>query len=94
MYISTNTNNREQKVLYKTSQWLNEDATSSTGSIVCCHTVYTDEKEQYESIFTEIADCHVKARLHKSQYESKQQFINKLELLQEEIEKFIRYLKK
>lgn len=86
--------NNEQKVLYKSCSWLNDETTSSTGSVVCCHTLYTEDKESYESMFVEVSDCHVKARLHKTQFENKEQFINKLQNLYNEIGKFIEHLKK
>ena len=85
----------KQTTLYNERRWLNESTTSSSGSIVCYHGVCHEEndKEPYELLFCEIADCHVKTRLHKTIFEGKEEFINKLQNLHDEIGKFIKHLK-
>lgn len=87
-------NDNESIVHYNRRTWLNNDNTSSTGSVVCCHSTvkYPEDKESYESIFCEIADCHVKARLHKTQFETRKQFLNKLKYLRLELSRFIDHL--
>ena len=86
----------KQTTLYNERRWLNESATSSSGSVVCYNGVCFEEneKEPYELLFCEIADCHVKARLHKTIFESREQFIVKMELLRDSIDSFINHLKK
>lgn len=72
--------------------WLNANDSPSTGSIVC----YEGEKQYqdgpYNHMFVEISDCHVRARLHKAHYDSKEDFIAKLKLLSRDINLFIKHL--
>lgn len=84
------------KTLYNKREWLNNLDTPSSGSVVCYHGIskYEEEKNNFEQLFLEIADCHYKIRLHKTVFETKQQFIDKLERLQTEIDLFIKHLKK
>ena len=88
--------NKKSTTLYNTRTWLNELSSPSTGSVVCYHGIqeYPDEKEPYENLFLEISDCHVKARLHKTIHESKNDFINKLKDLRGSITDFIYHLEK
>lgn len=87
----------KEKTLYNKRIWLNDETTPSTGSVVAYHGIsdnFFKENEKNENLFIEIADCHSKARLHKTIYETREQFINKLRLLNSEIENFIKYLEK
>lgn len=88
--------NNTQETYYNRRIWLNENISPSTGSIVCYHGVakYPEDKEPFENMFIEISDCHVKARLHKTQFENKNQFIGKLRELRLEITRFIDHLEK
>ena len=85
---------KKSTTLYNTRKWLNELDTPSTGSVVCYHGIqeYPDEKEPYENLFLEVADCNVKARLHKTIHETKEDFINKLKDLRASITMFIEHL--
>lgn len=75
-----------------TRTWLNTEDSPSTGSII-----YYEGEKQYSDgpfhhMFIEISDCHVKARLHKAKYDSKEDFINKLKLMRRDIDLFIKHL--
>lgn len=85
----------EHVTFYKTQTWLNDINSPSTGSVVCYHGLckYSDEKDDWESIFLEISDCHSKSRLHRSNFDNKEDFIKKMELLRDDIDKFINHLK-
>ena len=84
----------EEKVLYNTREWLNQPTTPSTGSVVCFHGIchYPEDKDDWENMFLEVSDCHVKARLHKTTFETKEDFIQKLKLLKTNIINFIEHL--
>jgi hypothetical protein len=72
-------------------EWLNSDGSSSTGSIVCFHgksSWANKHGEQADSTFIEIADCHVKARLHRSEFDTLDDFITKLNLLRSTLDRF------
>lgn len=79
---------------YCTRAWLNTKDSPSTGSIVC----YEGEKQYsdgpFHHMFVEISDCHVRARLHKAEYDSKEDFIQKLKLMRRNIDLFIKHLER
>lgn len=83
----------DQEIYYSSRKWLNREASPSTGSVVCCDGSHegTDEVERF--MFVEIADCKNKVRLHRSWGDSTQDFIDKLETLSAEIQRFIDHLK-
>lgn len=79
--------------MYNKRTWLNSIEKDSTGSVVCYNGIVSDFKgKTYPSTFIEISDCQNKIRLHKVTDDSKEDFINKLKLLQSEIEQFIKHL--
>ena len=84
-----------QDVFYNKRTWLNDPFSSSSGSIVCYHGFNEEETEEkpYELLFCEISDCHVKARLHKTVFESRKRFTDKMIRLRNELDAFINYLK-
>lgn len=71
--------------------WLNARKAHSTGSAVAYAgpAPYTDDDK---SIFFEVADCHCKARLHKTKKEDIKYFINKLRKLAKAANDFADYL--
>lgn len=81
------------KTFYNHRTWLNPEDSRSTGSIVC----FDGETEFAEGLdrdsFIEIADCHGKVRLHKSSDDSATEFIQKLSVMCNEIDCFIKHLK-
>lgn len=81
---------------YNRRKWLNPKRSSSTGSIVCFSGLanWSDEGKRPVSRFIEISDCHNKIRIHQSQFETQGQFLSKVEILKEELELYIEFLKK
>lgn len=85
---------KETEIFYNKRTWLNSNKTPSTGSVVAFHgrAKYPEDKEPFENMFLEVSDCHVKARLHKTIFETREEFINKLRVLKHQIEQFIEHL--
>lgn len=79
--------------MYNKRTWLNKTESSSTSSIVAFdgNVEYTDKT--YRDTFVKISDCKHSIILHKKDSEEMQDFIEKLNLLKNEIELFINYLK-
>lgn len=79
---------------YKRQTWLNSLNSPSTGNVVAFDGVvkYSDDKE-IRTTFLSISDCHVSARLHKTEADTMEEFIEKMTLLRDEIDLFINHLK-
>jgi len=81
---------------YNDRLWLNDERISSTGSIVC----YSGEsswkkpnsEEPEHTRFVEIADCHSKVRIHQSDLESLQEYIDKIREMKKALERYIQRL--
>lgn len=71
---------------YSNRVWLNPHGHSSTGSVVAFH-------GEASWIFLEIADCRGKVRLHKTDNDTTEQFIEKMEALRNVIDEFIAHLR-
>lgn len=78
-----------RKTLYCNRVWVNPDDSAATGSIVCYDGFIDNEPVS----FMEIGSCHSKARLHMYKDSNPEEFIDKLELVRNEIDKFIKHLK-
>lgn len=82
--------------MYCDRVWLNKHDSSNTGSVVAFHgeSSWKDEDGEFPlDSMLEISDCHGKIRLHKTEKDTDQDFIDKLELLSKTINNFIYYLK-
>lgn len=82
------------KGTYNKRAWLNGDDSPSTGSVVAFEGDIKWHNETIHSMFLEISDCCQSVRLHKSDNDTKEDFIHKMELLNTEIAMFIEHLKK
>ena len=78
--------------MYNRRTWLNKPDSPSTGSVVAFEGDVLWKGEKIQSAFLSVADCNVSARLHKTDGDSMQDFIEKMTLLKDEIELFINYL--
>jgi hypothetical protein len=75
--------------------WLNKPDCRATGSVVAYagDNCWKDEEGNLTKQYVlEISDCHGKIALHKSDRDTIPDFIEKLELLSDTINGFIRYL--
>lgn len=78
--------------MYNKRTWLNKDNSPSTGNIVAFEGEVLWKGEKIPSAFLSISDCNVSARLHKTDEDTIEDFIEKMKLLKSEIELFINYL--
>lgn len=80
------------KAMYNKRVWLNKDNSPSIGSVVAFdgETIWRGEK--YRNTFLSISDCAVSARLHKTEDDNLDAFIDKMKLLKNEIGLFIDHL--
>ncbi len=80
--------------LYNKRTWLNDNDSHYTGSITCAHFTELVNRGKYmeEYCFVELCDCHTKIRIHKDNNHSTKYFINKLKLIQSELQGFIDHL--
>ena len=81
------------KKKYNKRVWLNKSSSPSTGSVTAFHgpAKYGRDKTDIWT-WLEISDCHVKARLHKTNDDTMQDFINKMKKLRKIISDFIDFL--
>jgi hypothetical protein len=81
---------------YNKRKWLNSKKSDSTSSVVSYDGEVTDidTGKKFPHRFLEISDCRNKIRLHLTSDDSDKDFIKKLQILNNEITKFINYLNK
>lgn len=80
--------------MYNKRTWLNRIESSSTSSIVTFDGDVEYPDKRYRDTFVKISDCKYSIVLHKKDSEDMESFIQKLNLLKNEIELFINHLKK
>ena len=80
--------------MYNKRTWLNAIKSDSTGSVVAFDGKVTYGNELVDSTFLEVSDCRHKIRLHLTSDDDKQDFIDKMKLLRNEIDEFINHLEK
>lgn len=82
------------RITYSSRTWLNHGRSDSTGSVVAFDGKVTDldTGNKYTQRFLEVADCRGKVRLHQTSDDSKEQFIQKMKILRDEINLFINHL--
>lgn len=78
--------------MYNKRTWLNKENSPSTGNVVAFEGDILWKGEKIHSVFLSISDCNVSVRLHKSDEDSVQDFIDKMKILRNEIDLFINYL--
>lgn len=79
---------------YNRRVWLNHEDSPSTGNVVAYDGYVTNwDGEQERETFISISDCYNSARLHMNRDDSIWDFVDKLELLRDTIDKFIAHLK-
>lgn len=79
---------------YSKRVWLNDRKSPSTGNVVAFDGMPEFDDGPYQSIFLRISDCHSSVRLHKSEYDTERDFINKMKKLRTVIDEFIDHLER
>jgi len=79
--------------MYNKRTWLNKDNSPSTGNVVAFEGDVLWRGEKIQSAFLSISDCNDIVRLHKTDEDTMEDFINKMTVLRNEIDLFIEYLK-
>lgn len=77
---------------YSKRVWLNDKRSPSTGNVVAYDGMPEFNDGPYHSMFLRISDCHSSIRLHKSEYDTERDFINKMKKLRTVIDEFINHL--
>lgn len=83
----------EHKIGYNKREWLNGKQSASTGNVVAFDGIIHWEGKPIHKTFLQISDCNNSIRLHTTEDDSDQDFINKLITLRDTIDNFIQYLK-
>ena len=78
--------------MYNERVWLNDERLASTGNIIAFKGKTTWNNKIREETFLQLSDCSVSARLHKTEDETTKQFIDKMKLLRNTVDRFINYL--
>ena len=79
-------------VRYNKRLWLNSEDSPSTGNIVCFDGDTTHNGNVARNIFVSISDCYNSARLHMTEDDSVEDFVEKITLLRDELTNFINHL--
>lgn len=79
---------------YNKRTWLNKEDSPSIGNVVAFDGETIWKGEKYRNTFLSISDCAVSARLHKTEDDTIDDFIDKMKLLRNEIDEFIKHLSK
>jgi hypothetical protein len=81
--------------MYNRRVWLNEESSPSSGSVVAYHGKPPWDNDKWKDrdyMFLEVSDCNNKIRLHQTDNDTKEDFINKLKTLSSTIDIFLQYL--
>lgn len=80
--------------MYNTRTWLNPLGHSSTGYIICFDNTVNENGYEYDDSYIKIGDCKNGVTLHKwnAELNAEEMFLNKLKLMSNEINNFIKYL--
>lgn len=77
---------------YNKRTWLNRDTSPSTGNVVCFDGNTTWHGENIRNTFLQVSDCNWSVRLHKTEDDTIEDFIEKMKLLRNELDEFILHL--
>ena len=77
---------------YVCRAWLNAANSPQTGNVVAYDGNLEFNDGLHHSTYLRIADCHSSIRLHKSEYDTEKEFIEKMKKLRDVIDDFISYL--
>lgn len=81
------------KTNYSKRVWLNDEGSPSTGNVVAYDGIPEFEEGPWHSTFLKISDCHNTVKLHKAEYDTMKDFVDKMEKLRNTVDEFIAHLK-
>jgi len=81
---------------YVEKMFLNSEESASTGSIVCFdgEHQWNKEKDPRKESWVEVADCHVKARLHRCYEDTAEDYLTKIKKMRDVLNRYIDHLEK
>lgn len=79
---------------YSTKTWLNPVDSYATSYIACYDGSVKDGGSEYNTKFISIADCRKALRIYKTEEDTVENYINKLSLIRDDLDKYIEHLKK
>ena len=81
--------------MYSRRVWIDEDPSPSTRSVMAYHgpVKYEPWKGDETTTFLKISTCHNQVHIHRTYDETMPQYVEKLELLRDVIDDFIKHLK-
>jgi len=79
--------------MYNKRTWLNKPDSPSTGNVVAFDGEISWKGEKTRNTFLSVSDCNNSVRLHPTEDDSIEDFIEKMKLLHSEIGQFIIHLK-
>lgn len=83
----------ERKIGYNKREWLNKADSPSTGNVVAFDGAVKWKDEYIRRTFLQVSDCNQSIRLHITEDDTTQDFIDKMVKLRDTIGEFIEYLK-
>lgn len=83
----------ERNMGYNKREWLNNEFSPATGNVIAFDGVVHWKGEPIRKTFLQISDCHSSIRLHCTEDDTDQDFVNKMIKLRDVIDDFIQYLK-
>ena len=79
--------------MYNKRTWLNKASSQSVGNVVAFDGMVSWKDEKIRNTFLSISDCNNIIRLHRIDDDTMEDFIDKMELLKNEVQNFVNYLK-
>lgn len=86
--------NDKINTIYSKQEFLNPEKSPSTGAVAAFLGYFNEDKDDPLAMWLRISDCHNTISLHKADWDTTEEFINKLEKLNMFIEQFINKLYK
>ena len=83
----------KRKIGYNRREWLNDEKSASTGNVVAFDGIIHWDGRPIRRTFLQVSDCNNSIRLHVTEDDTEQDFINKMIKLRDVIDDFIQYLK-
>lgn len=84
--------NKKEEKSYNKRTWLNRDGSIAAGNVIAFDGVISRWGNKERNTFLQISDCQKSIKLHMTEDDTLEHFIDKMKLLKEEISLFIYHL--